>query len=152
MSQGNLEIVRQVVESNHSDDVGALDAVLALMDPSCEYTPVRAEVDSEIYRGHEGIRRYRSDLADSWAAWRSEVEDVFEVGPDTVVATFRFCAAGKTSGAPIEARLGVVFVLSEGRILRGKAYSSPRGGTRGRWAAGLAPDQGKDGSGADDQA
>ncbi|MEA2273806.1 MAG: hypothetical protein QOI98_2514 [Solirubrobacteraceae bacterium] len=126
MSRENVEIVRQVIESNRSDDLEArIEAALALFDPSGEYTPARAAFDSQTYRGHSGIRRYFSDLADSWAEWRSEVEDVVEVGPDTVVATFRFHATGKNSGVPIEARLGAVVVLSHGKVLRGQAYSSP---------------------------
>jgi ketosteroid isomerase-like protein len=125
MSRENVELVRQVIESSRSDDLeGRIEAVLALWDPSCEYTRVTAAVDPQTYRGHNGIRRYVSDMADSWAEWRSEVEDVFDVGADTVVATFRFRAIGKESGVPVEARLGVVVVLSQGKILRGRVYPS----------------------------
>jgi ketosteroid isomerase-like protein len=125
MSQENVEIVRRVVESNRSDDLEArIEAVVAHWDPSGEYTPARAAFDFQTYRGHSGLRRYLNDLADSWAEWRSEVDDLFEVDPDTVVAAFRFHATGKNSGVPIEAHLGAVFVLSQGRILRGQAYSS----------------------------
>ena len=125
MSRENVEVARQVIESNRSDDLEArIEAGLALWDPSCEYTRVTAAVDPQTYRGHDGIRRYISDLADSWAEWRSEAEDVFEVGPDTVVATNRFRAIGKDSGAPVEARLGVVVVLSDGKLLRGHTYPS----------------------------
>jgi ketosteroid isomerase-like protein len=125
MSQENVEIVRQVIESNCSDDIEArIEAALALWDPSCEYTRVTAAVDPQTYRGHNGVRRYISDMADSWAEWRSEVEDVLEVGPDTVVATFRSRLTGKNSGVPVEARLGAVFVLSQGKILRGQVYPS----------------------------
>jgi ketosteroid isomerase-like protein len=125
MSRENVEIVRQAIEANRSDDLEArIEAVLALWDPSCEYTRVTAAVDPQTYRGHNGIRRYISDMADSWAEWRSEAEDVFEVVPDTVFATFRFRAIGKDSGVPVEARLGVVFVLSDGKLLRGHTYPS----------------------------
>jgi ketosteroid isomerase-like protein len=125
MSQENVEIVRQVIESNRSDYLEArIEAALALWDPSCEYARVTAAVDPQTYRGHDGIRRYLSDMADSWAEWRSEVEDVFEVGPDTVVATFRSRLTGKDSGVPVEARFGGVFVLSQGKILRGQVYPS----------------------------
>jgi ketosteroid isomerase-like protein len=126
MSQ-NVEIVRQVIEANRSDVPEAeIVAALAHLHPSGEYTPARDAFESQTYRGERGFRRYLSDLADSWAQWRSEVEDVSEVGPDTVVAAFRFHATGKSSGAPIEAHLGLVFVLSQGKIMRGQAYSSPQ--------------------------
>jgi ketosteroid isomerase-like protein len=125
MSRENVEVVRQVIESNRSDDLEArIEADLALWDQSCEYTRVTAAVDPQTYRGHDGIRRYISDMADSWAEWRSEAEDVFEVGPDTVVATIRSRLIGKDSGVPVEARLAVVCVLSEGKVLRAQTYAS----------------------------
>ncbi|MBA2763668.1 MAG: nuclear transport factor 2 family protein [Thermoleophilaceae bacterium] len=127
MSQENVEIVRQVVEANRSDDLveARIEAdIVALWDPSCEWTRVTAAVDPQIYRGHDGLRRYFSDMADSWAEWRNELEEVFEVGTDTVVAVVRSRLTGKASGVPIEAGLAVVFVLSQGKVLRGQAYPS----------------------------
>jgi ketosteroid isomerase-like protein len=121
----NVEIVRQLIEANRSDYLEATrEAFLALWDPSCEYTSVTAAVDPHTYRGRDGIRRYLSDLANRWAEWRSDVEEVIEVGPDTVLATFVFHATGKHSGAPIEARLGMVVVLADGKFLRGHTYQS----------------------------
>ena len=125
MSQENLEIVRELIEANRSDDLEArIEASVALWDPNCEYTSRTAVVEPHTYRGHDGIRRYIGDLAERWATWRSEVVDVVEVRPDTVVASIRFCAVGKDSGAPIEARLGIVFVLSDGMLLRGHTYQN----------------------------
>jgi ketosteroid isomerase-like protein len=124
MSQ-NVELVRQAIETNRSDDLEArIDPDLPLWDPSCEYTSVIAALEPHTYRGHDGIRRYFSDLADRWAEWRSEAEEVFDMSPDTVFATIRFRAIGKDSGVPIEARLGSVFVLSRGKLLRGRTYPS----------------------------
>jgi ketosteroid isomerase-like protein len=125
MSRENGEIVRRAIEANTSDDHEArTEAFVALWDPSCEYTSVIAALEPSTYRGHDGIRRYVSDLAERWAEWRSEVEDVFEVDPETVVVSFRFSAVGKDSGVPIEARLGAVCVLSDGKLLRGHTYPS----------------------------
>ena len=125
MSRENVEIVRQIIEASHSDDLESrIEATVALWDASCEYTSVTAALEPNTYRGHDGLRRYLGDLAERWAEWRSEVEEVIDAGPDTVVATMRFRATGKHSGAPIEARLGVVFVLSDGKLLRGHTYQS----------------------------
>jgi len=63
-------------------------------------------------------------MADAWEEFRNEIEQVSEAGPNTVVVTFRSQAIGKESGVPVEARLGAVFVLSEGKILRGRTYPS----------------------------
>jgi ketosteroid isomerase-like protein len=126
----NVEIVREAIVASRSSDLDARneeDGVarrLALWDPECEYTSVMATLEPATYRGHDGIRRYLSDLAKRWSEWRAEPEEVFDVGPDTVLATFRFRAVGKDSGVPVEARLGSVFVLSRGRLVRGRTYPS----------------------------
>jgi ketosteroid isomerase-like protein len=125
MSQENLDIARRLIEANRSDDLESrIEASVALWDLSCEYTSVTAAVEPHTYHGHDGIRRYFGDLAKRWAEWRSESEEVIDAGPDTVLATIRFRALGKDSGAPIEARLAVVFVLSDGKLLRGRTYPS----------------------------
>jgi ketosteroid isomerase-like protein len=47
-----------------------------------------------------------------------------EAGPDTVAARMRFIGVGKDSGVPVEARLGLVCVVSEGKVLRSRTYGS----------------------------
>jgi ketosteroid isomerase-like protein len=63
-------------------------------------------------------------MADSWQEWRSAAEEFLEVGSDTVVATVRFHGIGKDSGVPVETRVGSVFVLSRGKLLRGRTFPS----------------------------
>lgn len=125
MSRDNVEAVRQAIEATRSGDPEGLEAVLELIDPSCEFTSMMAAVEPHTYRGHEGIRRYASDLDDRWTELRTDVEEIFEVSPNTVFATIRSRAIGKESGAAVEARLGVVWVLSDGKLLRGHVYRSP---------------------------
>jgi ketosteroid isomerase-like protein len=130
MSRENVEIVREAAEANRSADLDARDEEdraarrVALWDPDCEYTSVMAALEPATYHGHDGIRRYLSDLAKRWAEWRTEPEEVFDIDPDTVFATLRFRAVGKDSGVPVEALLGSVFVLRDGKLLRGRTYPS----------------------------
>jgi len=125
MSRENVEVVRQVIAAHRSDDLeAAKEAFLALWDPSCEYIRVTAALEPQTYRGHDGIRRYLSDMADDWEEWQAEADEILDVDQDTVVATFRFRATGKDSGVPVEARLAVMLVLSRGKILRGRTYPS----------------------------
>jgi ketosteroid isomerase-like protein len=132
MSRQNVDVVREAVESHRSDYLEAddrearIEAVLGLWDPSCEFTSVMAAVEPNTYRGHDGLRRYLNDLADSWEEWQNEVEEIFEVGSDTVFATIRSRVVGKGSGAAAESQRAAVFVLSEGKIVRGRTYPSRR--------------------------
>jgi ketosteroid isomerase-like protein len=126
----NVDVVGRAIKANRSEDLDARNEDervarrVAFWDPNCEYTSVTATLEPATYHGHAGIRSYLSDLADRWAEWRSELEEVREVGQDTVFATFRFRAVGKKSGVPIEARLASVFVLLDGKLLRGHTYPS----------------------------
>jgi ketosteroid isomerase-like protein len=123
MSQENVAIVLQAIEANRSDDLeAAAEALVALSDPSIEYTSVMAAVESNTYRGHDGIRRYVRDLAESWEEWRIEAEEVFEVDPDTIVAVFRTHAVGRDSGVAVESRRAAVFALSQGKLIRARTY------------------------------
>src|SRR5919108_1863347 len=118
MSRENVEVVRRGLEAHHSDKLEArIEELLDFWDPNCEYTSVMAALEPATYRGHDGIRRYLSDLSARWAEWRAEPEEVFEIGPDKVFATLRFHAVGKDSGVPVDARLGSVLVLSQGKLL-----------------------------------
>jgi ketosteroid isomerase-like protein len=124
MSQENVEIVRKFIEAARSGDVGGLEAFVAVSDPSIEHTRLPAASGPETYRGHDGARRWFTDMADLWQEWRNEIEDLVDVGPDTVAARVRFIAVGRESGAPVEARLGLVCVVSEGKVLRSRTYAS----------------------------
>jgi ketosteroid isomerase-like protein len=126
----NVDVVRQAIQANRSDDLDARDEEervarrMALWDRNCEYTSVIAALEPATYRGHDGIRRYLNDLADRWAEWSSESTEVRDIGRDTVFATIRFRAVGKDSGVPVEARLYSVFVLLDGKLLQGHTYRS----------------------------
>ena len=123
MSQ-NVEVVRRVIEANRSDDIEAgIEAILALSDPSCELRSAVYAVEGATYRGHDGIRRYFSDMADAWQEWRNEADEILEIGPDAVLVNIHFRAVGH-SGTAVEARNALVFVLSEGKCLSMHSYAT----------------------------
>jgi ketosteroid isomerase-like protein len=124
MSQENVEVVRQFIEAARSGDAAAIEAFVEVSDPRIEHTRLPAASGPETYSGHDGARRWFSDMTDLWREWRNEIEELVDVSPDTVVARMRFIAVGRESGAPVEARLGLVCVLSEGKIRRSRTYSS----------------------------
>ena len=126
MVDANAEVVRRALELNRSDIVneGHIARALDPWDPNCEFTSVMSAVEPETYRGHHGLRRYVEELSDSWDEWRMEVEDVSDVGSNTVIATFRSYLVGKGSGAPVEARRAMLAELSRGKVLRARVYAS----------------------------
>ena len=124
MSPANVEIVRRFIEAAHSGDVHAVEAFVALSDPSIEHTRLPAASGPETYSGHDGVRQWFTDMAELWQKWRNEIDELAEAAADTVAARVRFIAVGKGSGVPVEARLGLVCEVSEGKIVRSRTYAS----------------------------
>jgi ketosteroid isomerase-like protein len=124
MSRENVEVVRQFIEAARSGDDDVIEAFVAVSDPSIEHTRLPAASGPEMYFGHDGVRRWFTDMADIWREWRNEIEELAEVGADTVAARVRFSGVGRDSGVPVEARLGLVCVLSVGKILRSRTSAS----------------------------
>jgi ketosteroid isomerase-like protein len=135
MSQENVEVVRKFIVAARSGDPRAIEAFLAVSDPSIEHTRLPAASGPETYCGHDGVRRWFTDMADLWREWRNEIEELAEAAQDTVAARVRFIAVGKDSGVPVEARLGLVCVVADGKVLRSRTYAT---GEEALEAAGLS--------------
>ena len=124
MSEENVEIVRWLIESNHSTDLAdRLEEGLDRWAPDCVYVSRLGMVDQEIYHGHEGLRRYASDMTSAWSEWRNEPHEIVEVRPGVVLATFRVTLTGVKSGVLLENDGVAVFWFADGRIKRGQTYN-----------------------------
>jgi ketosteroid isomerase-like protein len=125
MSQENVEIVRAAIEVNRSGDLVAVaDAMIELADPAIEFRSSVAGLEGGVYRGHEGLRQYLENFADTWREWSNELREIEEVAPDTYIATFTFKAVGKNSGVPVERVITLVVTLSNGKLMRVLAHES----------------------------
>ena len=81
MSRENVEIVREFIEAARSGDLDAIEAFVAVSNPSIEHTRLPAASGPERYCGHDGVRRWFTDMADLLARRRNEIEEFVEVGP-----------------------------------------------------------------------
>ena len=125
MSQENVEIVRQLLAANRSGpEEATIDVAVRLTDPNLEFRSRVSAVEGGTYRGHDGARRYFSDMADAWQEWRNDAEHVVEIDPDAVLIEIRFWGVGKGSGAVIELRSVILFVLSGGRVSQIHSYET----------------------------
>jgi ketosteroid isomerase-like protein len=125
MSQENVEIVRRTIEGNRSDNLAAVDEdVVALADPAVEFRSALTGLEGGAYHGHEGIRRYFTEMAESWREWHNDPAEIEEIAPDTVLSTFIFRAIGKESGVAVERHTFVVWVLKDARVLRATTFAS----------------------------
>jgi ketosteroid isomerase-like protein len=126
MSEENVEIVRRALEANRSGPPDAtVEVVKELAHPDFEFTSRLSSIEGSTYRGPDGLRRYFEDMADAFQEWRNDVNEMTEVGPDTVLADITFHATGH-SGVAVELQSFVACVLSSGKIVRIHAYPSRR--------------------------
>ena len=125
MSEENVEIVRRAIVANRSGPPQeTLEVVLSLSAPEVEFTSRVTAVEGGDYVGHEGVRRYHDDMVDAFRAWRNDPDEIVAVSPDAVLVDNVFHGTGKDSGMEVELRSAIVFVLSEGKVVRCLSYST----------------------------
>ena len=123
MSGENVEIVRRVIAANRSGpQEETLEIVLSLSDPAVEFRSRITAVEGSDYVGHAGIRQYHDDMADAFRAWRNDPDEILEVSPNAILVDSVFHATGKDSGMEVELRSALVFLLSEGKVVRCLSY------------------------------
>jgi ketosteroid isomerase-like protein len=125
MSQENVEIVRRVFEEFNRRGPPDDTVLEELADPSIEFTSRLTSVEGSTYRGLDGLRRYYEDLADAFQEWRNDMNEMTDVGQNTVLVDATFRATGK-SGVAVELQSFIAWVLSDGKVARVYAYPSRR--------------------------
>jgi len=121
MSQETVELAREVLAALGTRDPSRL---IALSDPEVEWHSFFALSEEGVYRGHDGTRRYMSDLSDAWEIGAAEVEDAFGIGDVAVLAGRRHCR-GKGSGVESASPAGWMLKFRNGKVLRFRAFSEP---------------------------
>jgi ketosteroid isomerase-like protein len=117
--QENVEIVRRVYEAV---DRGDTEAVLAAYDSAVEWdfreSPFRDFLKEDVYRGHEGIRRFfRERYEEAWADIEDELVELVSAGEDVVsVVTSR--GRGRASGVEVNLEHAGVWAIREGKVVR----------------------------------
>jgi ketosteroid isomerase-like protein len=118
----NADIVRQVFDAFGRRDA---EALTALCHPDVVFTPPTGRLAGrgEPYRGHDGLRAYRDDVARIWQELRSEADDYVELD-DVVLCTGRVYAWGV--GRVIDAPAGWVWRLRDGLVVEGRVFETRR--------------------------
>jgi ketosteroid isomerase-like protein len=120
MSQENVEVVRAAYGAFNARDV---DGLLRLSAEDCEWQPLRAQLEGTVYRGHQGVRQFVSDMDEDWGAFRIDPLE-FHDCQERVAVIGRVSALGQ-SGVEIDALAGFVFELQRGLIRRIISHSDP---------------------------
>jgi ketosteroid isomerase-like protein len=122
MSQEILDFVRAVIDAVARQDAAGL---MELTDPEVEWHPFAAQLaEGGVYRGHEGIKRYVSDLGDAWEFLRGEADDALVVG-NVVVLVGHLRFRGRGSGVETEVATGWVLKLRNRRVVYMRSFRDP---------------------------
>jgi ketosteroid isomerase-like protein len=121
MTEENVELARKVLDALGKRDPSLL---IALSDPEVEWHSFFALGEGGAYRGHDGARRYMSDLDDAWEVVRAEVDDALAVG-DVAVLVGRIHYLGKGSGVESASPAGWMLKFRDGKVLCFRAFREP---------------------------
>ena len=107
-------LTRRFVDTYNSRQ---LEAQIELCDPEIELVPLRAVLEETIYRGHDGIRRFARDLAESWSEAHVELLEL-EARGEQAVSIGRLTLKGRSSGAVTEVMGAAAWSVRDERLLR----------------------------------
>jgi ketosteroid isomerase-like protein len=121
MSQEIVNLAREVLAALGTRDPSHL---IALSDPEVEWHSFFALSEGGVYRGHDGTRRYMSDLSDAWEIGIAEVDDALGIG-DVAVLVGRIHYRGKGSGVESASPAGWMLKFRHGRVVCFRAFREP---------------------------
>src|SRR5688500_11610348 len=121
MSQENVDVVRRVYDAAGRRDA---DEVLALYDPEVELDSSRLSivdsvgVDTDIYRGHDGLRRFFRNWHEAWDNVEYDFDELIDAGGDHVVSVVTRHGRGRASGAEVRLPVALLWTVREGKVVR----------------------------------
>jgi ketosteroid isomerase-like protein len=122
MPRESVELASEVLDAITRRDLSRL---ITLTDPDVEWQSFFALGETGgVYRGHDGIRQYVSDLYDAWEIVRPEANERLGVG-EVAVLIGRVHYRGKASGVETESPAGWVFKFRDGRVQLFRAFQEP---------------------------
>jgi ketosteroid isomerase-like protein len=122
MSRENAEVMRRMAAAVGQRDVATF---LEVCDPGVEWrTSLSVISEGGAYHGHEGVRRYVSDLEDAFETFDVTLDDVLALG-DVALAVGRVRYCGKASGVAQTERFGWVARFERGRVIYLRAFREP---------------------------
>jgi ketosteroid isomerase-like protein len=121
MSKENVEVVRRAMIAWQS---GALDEMDRLVEPDAEWRPSPLSGASrDVYVGPGGFREWASEMISRHHEVHNEINEIRDLG-DRVIVLGRVVerAEGRTQ---IDAQLGWLFELRDGRIVSARGFADP---------------------------
>ena len=101
------------------------DVPLDLCDQQIELRTAAEIPVADESRGHDGVRKWATDVWEVFSEFHNEVEEVIEVGDgETVVTLVRTTGRMRHTGLEAKLKWAVVWTLRGGKALRAHGYLS----------------------------
>ena len=121
MSEENVETVRRSLEAFQRGD---MEEMLSYMDPEGElHSAIVGGAEGNVYRGHEGFRKWYADSFESFEELRNEWSEFRDLG-DRVLVFGRVKARGRESGVELDSPMGWVFTVRRGKLMKAEGFLS----------------------------
>jgi ketosteroid isomerase-like protein len=114
----SVEVATRAIAAFNAREVEVFAALTA---PDFEWLPSMSPVEGESFNGPEGVSRYFEYLEGAWQRFRIH-PDEFRVHRAGVLVLGRLEGCGRSSGAIVEALLGMAFEIRDGLITRIRGY------------------------------
>ena len=119
MSQENVEIVRRSLDAYARGD---MEEVLSLVDPNGElHSAIVGGAEGNVYRGHEGFRRWNADFLETFEEVRNEWDEFRDLG-DRVLVFGHVKARGRGSGVELDSSIAWVVTVRRGKVVRAEGF------------------------------
>jgi ketosteroid isomerase-like protein len=117
LPERNVEVNRRFIEAYNAHDA---EPLIACCDPSIEFHSVYEAVGG-VYHGHDGMREFLRDLADTWETRRMQPEAFFDLGEHTL-AFYVLHGQGRHSGMEVAMPIAAVARWRNGLMMYWKSY------------------------------
>jgi ketosteroid isomerase-like protein len=87
----------------------------------------RVFTDIAPVQGHEAMRQSWYELKETWGELRLDPTELLDVGNDRYVIDLRLWGRGRSSGAEVDQRFGMVYTLQGEKIIRAELYPDVSG-------------------------
>jgi ketosteroid isomerase-like protein len=120
MSRPKVETARLMLDAVNRGDV---DVAVALTSPEVVFEPLRAPV-SGTYRGHEGIRRFFADTAETFETFRLDLSEIRDLGDDRVLGIGTMRARVKLGALETEVASAGIGTFRDGLLIHWKDFGN----------------------------
>ena len=117
-----MEVVRRAWDAWIGGD---MDALFETFHPAVEWDTTHFEgwPENDVYRGHDGVRRFFEEWLASWDRYEAGVDEYLDAEGDRVLVVCWQRGFGPGSHVPVQMDFAQLCTLQDGLIRRMDAYS-----------------------------